>query len=518
MGRFFRARGALSLVTVADGIVTVLLLACAISHAEPNPLVAPGKARPLVVPRFFESNLGQAASGVAFFSRGASYDLFLDGNDAVVATHAWPESARSHHLTLRPLAPDRGARNEGIQPYAAKLNYLIGNDRSKWRTNVPVYGGVIRRGVWPGIDLIYHVAEDVEFDFVLAPRAQPRRVRFALDGAERAEIDAHGDLVVTVRGERLTLRKPFAFQSDACGRRPVAAHYILGSSNTGHGATVEVSLGLSAYDPSRPLTIDPVLSYSSYLGGANTDGLPGNGAYALAIDKQGNIYVAGLTFASDFSASADAFQTSKKGPANAANAFVAKFNPNLSGAASLIWATYLGGSGQGDAAYAIAVDGNGDAYTAGSTASPDFPTTTNAYDRTCGSDGACNDQCQRLPSPCPAPDAFVTELNADGDGLVYSTFLGGSNLDVARGIALDGSGHIFVAGATVSSEFPVSANAFQSSCVPCEPLTPSGASNAFVSELDPTAARSSSSTRPISAGAYQTGHPRWHWTRMATST
>lgn len=181
MGRLVRARGALSIVSVADCIVTMFLLACTISHAEPTRWSAPAKARSLAVPLFFERNLGQAAPGVAFFSRGANYDLFLDGSDAVVATHARSEiAASSPHLTLRLVEPNRGARTEGIQPCAGRLNYLIGNNRSKWRTNVPVYGGVITRGVWPGIDLIYHVDRDGQYHLPFARETfrKPGRFRY----------------------------------------------------------------------------------------------------------------------------------------------------------------------------------------------------------------------------------------------------------------------------------------------------------------------------------------------------
>lgn len=519
MGRFMRGRGSRLAApaarhSIAAAVVPMVLgLLAAASHAGAGAMPAQPSLEPrqLAMPRFFEPNLGQAAPQVGYLSRGLSSDLILTGDAALVALHRRPRiaspslqrgdsrseprvasndktpgltaSSRPAVFRIRLLDTDPVTHLEGLEPREGRVNYLIGNNPAKWRTNVPTYDGVIRREAWPGVDVIYHAVQDLELDFVLGRRAQPGRIRFAIEGAQTATIAPGGDLTVTVAGERFSLRKPFAFQDARGHRKQISARYVLEKAQRGKSTTIEIALNLSRYDREQPLTIDPVLSYSSYLGGDNA-GFPGNGAQAISIDQHGDAYIAGLTFATDFPATAGAFQTAKKGAAHAANAFVAKFNPNASGADSLVWATYLGGSGNGDAAAAIAVDGNGDVFVAGQTSSSDFPTTANAYDRSCGSDGNCN--AYPCGSGCIAtvPDAFVTEFSPDGSALVYSTYLGGANADAANAIALDAAAHIFVAGATASPDFPVSANAYQSLCVTCTTDPLNGAGNAFVTELD----------------------------------
>jgi len=281
----------------------------------------------------------------------------------------------------------------------------------------------------------------------VAPGSDPRRIRLDIGGARQVALDRSGNLVLQARGGAVRLLRPIVYQRIGRARHAVGGGYAL----LGHG---RVGLRIGAYDHRRPLIVDPVLGYATYLGGGNDDYANG-----IAVDGQGNTYVVGVTGSADFTATTGASQTVETGTDNA-------FVTELSSTGTVVYQTYLGGGG--DAGNAIAVDAAGDAYLTGATASANFPTTTNAFSRTSASGGAGTN------------DAFVAELNPTGSGLIYSTYLGGGNDDFGEGIARDGAGNVYVAGQTTSVDFPIT-NALQTAN-----RTTGGAGTAFVASISPT--------------------------------
>src|SRR5207247_1970406 len=318
----------------------------------------------------------------------------------------------------------------GAEELPGKANYFIGSDPVKWRTDVPTYAKVRYKNVYPGIDLIYYGNQrQLEYDFVVSPGADPRRIRLGFHGADKLEVDAQGDLVLHTATGVIRQRKPVIYQEVEGLRRECRGGYGL------EGAR-RVGFRVTAYDAHRPLVIDPALFYSTYLGGSDSDE-----GFAIAVDTAGTAYVTGRTFSIDFPTTQGAFQTTLVGFHGVV--FVTKLNPTGSG---LVYSTYLGGA-IADRAQAIAVDIAGNAYVTGLTFSKDFPTTPGAF--------------QSTPIPLAGNNAFVTKLNPTGSALVYSTYLGGNNDDQGLGIAVDAAGNAYVAGQTRSSTFPTTPGAFQ---------------------------------------------------------
>ena len=429
-------------------------LACpAAAAAEARVSEAYGK-----LPLHFEANRGQTHRDVRFLARGAGYSLFLTPTEAVL-TLIKPEPLarkRAARGSSRPRGPVTGVvlrmtlaganpdpRVTGLEELPGKANYFIGNDTAKWRTDVPTYAKVHYQEVYPGIDLVYYGKQrELEYDFVVRPGADPSAIALRLTGADKVEVDVQGDLVLHTAAGPIRQQKPFIYQEVGGVRKEIPGGYVLKGEQ-------HVGFKVAAHDARRPLVIDPILSYSTYLGGSGEDR-----SHAIAVDAAGNAYVTGVTLWPDFPTTAGAFQTSFGG---GFHAFVTKLNPTGS---ALVYSTYLGGNGA-EESYAIAVDAAGNAYVTGRTVSPDFPTTAGAFQTTYG-DGQ---------------DAFVTQLDAAGSTLVYSTYLGGDRYDEGNAIAVDPAGNAYVSGLTQSFNFPTTAGAFQTRGV--------GGSNAFVAKLDP---------------------------------
>jgi hypothetical protein len=410
------------------------------------------------LPLSFEANHGQTDNKVKFLSRGHGYSLFLTGNEAVIALKKTPPQTKETKLLPRRELAEKlkegaeavtivrmqlaGAnavpRVGGAKELPGKVNYFIGNDPASWRTNVPTYAKVKFEGVYPGIDLVYYGNQgQLEYDFVVAPGVDPNQIRLKFDGAGKLRLDEKGDLLLGSAGEEVRFEKPVVYQEVAGRQQAVEGGYMLASGD-------RIGFQLGEYDHSQPLVIDPVLSYSTYLGGGGFDSGKG-----IAVDASGNAYVTGLTTSTNFP-SANPIQSTLGG---AENAFVTKINPTGS---ALVYSTYLGGNNV-DYGSGIAVDAAGNAYVTGGTTSTNFPT-ANALQATLS--GSAN--------------AFVSEINASGSALVYSTYLGGSGGDEGMGIALDGSRNAYVTGATTSLNFPT-VNALQP--------TLGGNQNAFVSKI-----------------------------------
>jgi Beta-propeller repeat len=363
-----------------------------------------------------------------FLARGNGYTLFLSDNGAFLQSPA--ASVRMKMVGANPSASIMAQ-----QPLPGATNYLIGNDPSKWRTGVTGFARVEYRGIYSGIDLVYYGKEGhLEYDFVIAAGADPRKIRIAFDGAARLALDKNGDLVVSASGQTLSFRRPVLYQIIRGEKRPIAGHYDL------HGR--QVGFKVSEYDASLPLVIDPVLLYSTFFGG------PGDLIFAIATDASGSVYMTGATVGTIPIVNAE--QPMPKG----ATAFITKVN---AAGTALIYSTFIGGSG-GDYGSGIGVDSSGNAYIAGYTSSRDFPTVNPIQ-----------------PELRAKTNAFAAKLNAAGSALIYSTYLGGSYFDQANAIAVDSAGNVYVAGSTFSSDFPTVA--------PFQP-TLSGQKAAFVAKVN----------------------------------
>jgi beta-propeller repeat-containing protein len=378
------------------------------------------------LPIKFEANAGQTDAKVKFLSRGAGYNLFLTQSEAALTLRR--ESSRSgggaqSTVRMKLIGADPASQMEGLDRLPGRSNYIIGRDAGRWRKNVESFAKVRYLGVYAGIDLIYYGDQrQLEYDFLVAPGADPNVIRLGFDGANQIEIDAQGDLVLKTAGGEVRQRKPVAYQEVDGGRLEVASRYALKGPR-------EISFELGEYDRARPLVIDPVMAYSTYLGGSFDEFIG-----SIAVDAAGNAYVTGLTFSLDFPTS----NPLQPNPGGEGDVFVAKLSPEGS---ALVYSTYLGGSGY-DEGIGIAVDEDGNAYLAGRTQSLDFPT-KNALQPDLAGGNASED------------DLFVTKLNADGSALVYSTYLGGAaGQDLGYDLALDNERNVYVAGITTSRDFP----------------------------------------------------------------
>jgi len=414
------------------------------------------------LPLAFQPNVGQADPRVAYLARGGGFAAFLTATDATLAA-ARPRGPRGAARTAAPGVSSPRAREAvvrlrfvganahpriaGLDRLPGVVNYLRGHAR---HTGVPTYARVAYRGVYPGVDLLYDGARGrLEYTWTLAPGADVRALRVAVQGARALRLDRAGNLVIETGDGALGQRRPVAYQQVGRRRRPIPARYAL----LGRG---EVGVALGAHDARRAVVIDPVLSYSSYLGGSGDDNAKG-----IAVDAAGNAYVTGDTYALDYPLVGAAQGVYGGGGCTskgcAYDAFVTKFNARGN---ALVYSTYLGGAND-DRGNAIAVDAAGNAYVTGYTYSTNFPT-ANALQANSASPGY--------------PDAFVTKLNAAGSGLVYSTYLGGIGPDNGLGIAVDAAGAAYVTGQTQSSNFPT-ANAAQ-------PAYSGGSGDAFVTKLN----------------------------------
>ncbi len=398
------------------------------------------------LPLSFEANRGQFDSEVAYSSRGPGYALFLTKGETVLVLRGTGRALDV--LRTRLVGANRNPRIAALDEMAGRANYFIGNDPREWRTNVPLFGKIKYRRVYPGIDLVYYGREGLlEYDFVVAPGADPRRIQLSFDGCDDVEIDHHGRLVLRLPGGEVHWDAPRIYQERKGVRRSVAGNFVRSGPR-------QVSFAVAEYDRTQSLIIDPLLLYSTYLGGDSDDVI-----YGIAADSSGHVYVTGETTSSNFPKK-NPLQQNFSAPSEA---FVTKIGPV---GTNLVYSTYLGGNNS-DAGFAIAVDASTNVVVAGFTDSNNFPT-RNAYQS----------------GPRGFADAFVVKLNAAGSMLTYGTYLGGADDDVALGVAVDSSGRIHVTGNTSSTNFPAK-NAYKSTFQ-------GGIVDAFVSRLDPALSGSAS--------------------------
>jgi hypothetical protein len=456
------------------------------------------------LPMGFEVNHGQAPSEVQFVSRGSGYGLFLTADGAVLGMRLPPRrfsqaslksrqlpgegpaprsidpSNRENYgeslgsdeqnpvmLRLKLIGANSTTRPTGLDPLSGKSNHFIGRDPSKWHVGVSNYARVSYPEIYPGIELVYYGNQrHLEYDFILAPGAAPAQIAWQLQGdskvAPTTTIDPQGNLVVSIGGGAVHFKKPLAYEIDPNqgggaerSRVILKCSYVLKGNN-------QFGFAVRGHDPAKRLVIDPVVEYSTYLGGSADDG-----GLSVSLDSNGDAYVTGQTLSVNFPLQNASQSTcvSCTAATPATDVFVTKFNSTGS---SLIYSTYLGGS-LTDEGLGIAVDAAGDALVTGLTFSTDFPVTAGAFQSTCMS----------CALSTPLPDAFVVKLDATGT-VVYSTYLGGSKSDQGLAIATDSNGDAYVTGLTTSTSY------FNVNSLPAPNNELQGTQNAFVARFGPT--------------------------------
>jgi hypothetical protein len=428
------------------------------------------------LPLSFEPNQGQADKAVKFLSRGGGYTLYLTDNEAVMALRN--ADKQSGFLKLKLVGANAAPEVAGQNQLEGKSNYLIGNDRSQWQTDVPTYGAVKYSEVWPGVEMMWYGNQrTLEYDFIVQPGVNPQQIKLAFEGAQSLRMDGAGNLVWATRAGEITQHAPVIYQEGAGGREAIAGNYVL------QGARA-VGFEIGAYDASRPLVIDPQLVYSTYVGGAGLDQ-----AFDIAVDSRGQAYVAGTTRSLNFPVTAT---VDPEADPTTATAFITKLNAAGTG---VIYSTIIGKDHDdipqtgifGTEARGVAVTSDGKAcltgYTDNFSNKGEFPVTSNAFQK----NGAC------LGVYCTferQTDAFVTMLNAQGNGLIYSTFYGSSAsypsnaeraLDVGEAIAVDSASRIYITGFSGANNLPMK-NAFQNS-----PNSSGDGKDAFIAVFNPAA-------------------------------
>jgi len=427
------------------------------------------------IPLYFITNNGQVNGKAKFYAKASRYNLWMTKRGLVFDsfckveveakveekhpapfTHS-PHSAKIERDVSRLLFLNANKNPEMVPIDAAKLrvNYFIGDDKSKWHSNIPTSMAVLYKNLYKNIDLkVYGIEKQIEYDWIVKAGGDPGDIKLKYKNVKGTRIDDEGNLLIETNFGELMHKRPVSFQENGNEKIAVKAEFKKIAENT-------YGFDVGAYDRSRELIIDPVvLAYSTYLGGANAEYV-----YGIAIDGNGHVYVTGDTYSTDFP-TLNQYQADP----GSADGFVVKLDPSQSGASSLLYSTYLGG-GNYDYCNGIAVDGSGHAYVTGRTGSTDFPT-LNQYQADPG-DGA--------------DDAFVVKLDPAQSGassLLYSTYLGGGSYDYSHGIAVDGSGYAYVTGYTASTDFPT-LNQYQTD-------PGDGTEDVFVTKLDPAKSGASS--------------------------
>ena len=460
------------------------------------------------LPIAFERNRGQAVESIDFIARGAGYRILLSGAEVLLdlVPNRTRQSSAPDHIDMRFIGARTDAAPAGIDPLPGKINYFKGADAAKHFTQTESFSRVSYAALYPGIDIVYYGNQQhLEYDLAVSPGADPDRIRIVFEGPDRIDIDEDGNLLLRVRNGEVQFQKPVIYQLAEGKKRIIEGRYVRKGAK-------EVGFKVASYDTQAPLIIDPVLSYSTYLGGSSDDV-----GTAVAVDASGNTYLAGYTYSSDFPLLNPYDRSLGHGDEDV---FIAKLNPAGS---ALVYSTYLGAAKSLDFATDIAVDTAGNAYVTGMTSGTDFPVTAGAYQTGATGGGAfavklnatgnslvystyilgvtapriATDAAGNVyltGSATPAfsttagafqsasgnpggTNAFIAKLNATGTAMAYATFLGGSGTDTGKGIAVDGQGNAYVAGSTTSDDFPT-ASALQA--------TRQGGQDGFVAKLTPS--------------------------------
>jgi uncharacterized protein (TIGR03437 family) len=370
----------------------------------------------------FEPNVGQAPASTRFIARSGTYRLDLASASSRLTLRNAKGSAT---VSLSLVGANPAPSWQQQDPLATRANYFRGADPARWHTDVPTFARVREKNLYPGIDLVYYGSSNrLEYDFVVAPHANPADIRMSYYGAESVRLDSAGNLILHTPQGDITQQKPVLYQTSASGREPIIGSFVLDHNR--------ISFQVGQYDHARALTIDPTISFTSFVGGSGSE--QGN---AIAVDSSGNIYIAG---------------SSNSGRSDY-NVLLRKFSP----AGAQIYIADLGGKDD-DLGNAIAVDANGSVYLGGRTSSDDFPV-LNALQ----------------PKRAGGADAFLVRMNQAGNGMVFSTYLGSSSDDFISAVALDNQGAVYATG-TTGGAFPSILGGFQ--------IQNKGGLDAFVTKLD----------------------------------
>ena len=430
------------------------------------------------LPIAFVENRGQMDARVRYYAEGPRYAFYLTRDElvlsfmnaarhapdarggtspGVVAAATSEPAQQGIAISLRFLGGNPRAVPESEEPAAGEVNYFRGNDPARWQTSLPRYRQIVYRELWPGVDLSLRDQDGtLKYQFRVRPGARIADIGLAYRGSNGLALDAAGALLIKTDMGVLRDSPPVAYQTIAGARVPVESRYVLTS-----GRRPLRVRGGRAISRTRSSSSIRAFEYATFLGGASHDVATG-----IAVDAAGNAYVSGWTQSPDFPTRPGSFRrTGATG--NFSDVFVSKLN---AAGTALVYSTFIGGSNF-DFGRRMAIDAAGNVYVTGQTKSSNFPTTGGAFDRTfniancprCGID---------------QEDTFVTKLNAAGSALVYSTFIGGTDMDDARGIAVDGAGNAYVIGETASRDFPTTAGAFN--------RVHSGAYDVFVTKLNAT--------------------------------
>lgn len=431
--------------------------------------IASARATFAKLPMIFEANQGQSDPQVKFLARGSGYGLFLTQDAAVLSlrkpvSHSGENSAAQQAVLRMELQGSSQAVVTGSDRLPGTSSYFIGNDPNRWHRNIPQFGEVSYADVYPGVDLVYYGKQgQLEYDFRVAPNADASQVKLHFDGADHLQLASNGDLLLGTSGGDVRLQVPQVYQQSGAERSKVEGRYVLLSGNN-------VGFALGNYDRSRELVIDPVLTYSTYLGGTGNEacsqlsssGNPVSQCPGIAVDSISNVYIAGVSTSADFPN-----PTAPPTLTGTANVFIAKLNITATGAAQLVNSIFLGGN-KTDIPSGIVVDSGFRVIVTGTTSSTNFPV-INEYPVT--------------PTPT-SNHIFVTKLDLTANTLLYSTYLAGNGIDSATGLAIDASADIYVTGTTTSTDVPSQSDVFPSTLGSFQSAS-RGTSQFFFTKINP---------------------------------
>jgi uncharacterized protein (TIGR03437 family) len=535
------------LLRLSLSLVAVLLSTAALPLCADTPVRSPREFRKALdsLPYRFEENRGQAPAGNPFIARGAGYQVLIGADGPTMLLSA----DGKHRVALGTLirGGNRHAKITGEELLPVKATYMIGNRSDEWLENISSFSRVRYAEVYPGIDLVFHGSDrNLEFDFEVRPGGDPRQIELEWKGAERVRIDENGDLVAGTSEGDVRWAKPLIYQTTAGSRVPVEGGFRLTKGN-------RVVFALQAWNHRKALVIDPVISFGTFLGGSSNDSARGialdssgnvliagnttsatlatsptvaqpsyggstsdtitgdafvaklnstgsalmwitylgggddDAATSIAVDAGGNSYITGMTLSANFPVKNAQTPTYRGGGGNRLIPMGDAFVTKLSATGQLVYSTYLGGSAD-DWGMGIAVDSSGNAYVTGVTISNNFPVTFGTYQNGFKGSGGNLDYCTGCGPVILGGDVFVAKYDGSGK-LTWATYLGGSKDDFPGAIAVDKTGNVYVAGGTLSNDFPVTTGAFQArfggqSDNQSQPFVHMG--DGFISKLDPT--------------------------------
>jgi hypothetical protein len=449
---FARVRGLVLLVLLVLGAAGLLIRDTATPHSPNLPASSTQIQASLArLPISFEPNQGQSDSATKFVAHGRGYGLYLRPSEAILTL---PEGSQNHSrqaaVEMQLTGANQRPEMAGADRLAGHSNYFIGNDSSRWLRNIPQFGRVQYREVYPGIDLAFYGNQNqLEYDFEVSPGSDARQIELNFKGATNVSVARNGDLVLGLDGRELRFEAPHVYQRFPAGTETVAGSFVMRGKNT---AGFEVG----AYDHSRTLVIDPVLAFSSFLGGAGDESCTAiTGATAgfvphcpaIAVDSGGRIYVAGATTSTG---TFSGVTPTVIGTMGTSDVFVSRISLGSAGGvttSTLDYVTYIGGASGIQYPTGVGVDSGFNVYVAGTTNSSTYPTTPSAFQSTAVAPGSNH--------------AFVSKLNSTGSVNLYSTYLSGSGVDTVANMALDSLGRMYVMGTTTSPDFPTTIGALQ---------------------------------------------------------